>query len=172
MAQGLLSARLALLGVPACVASAGMAGGGQPPLPEVISVLASHGVDVTGHRSRAVTAGDLDRADLILGLAREHVRHAVVLLPSAWPRAFTIRELARRGRQAGARAAGEPLGSWLARAAGDRDRRDLLGGSLADDVADPAGGPPHAYRMTAGLLGEVTHELAGLCWPGPCWPGL
>ena len=80
-----------------------------------------------GHRrqppcSRTVTADDLAAADLILGLAREHVRHAAVLLPAAWPRAFTLRELVRRGRQAGPRAPGEPLGYWLTRAADGRDR--------------------------------------------------
>src|SRR5580692_12120442 len=105
MAQALLSARLAARGVAVPVASAGLLGGGRPP-PEVVSVMAATGIDVTGHRSRIVTADDLAAADLILGLAREHVRHAAVLLPGAWPRAFTIRELARRGRQAGPRTPG------------------------------------------------------------------
>ena len=101
MAQAMLSARLAARGVAVPVASAGLLGGGRPPPPEVVSVMAAKGIDVIGHRSRIVTADDLAAADLILGLAREHVRHAAVLLPGAWPRAFTIRELARRGRQAG-----------------------------------------------------------------------
>ena len=92
MAQALLSARLAALGVELPVASAGLLGGGRPPPPEVVSVMAARGIDVTGHRSRIVTADDLAAADLILGLAREHVRHAAVLRPEAWPRAFTLRE--------------------------------------------------------------------------------
>src|ERR1700733_95175 len=140
MAQAMLSARLAARGVAVPVASAGPLGGGRPPPPEVVSVMAARGIDVTGHRSRIVTADDLAAADLILGLAREHVRHAAVLLPGGGPRAFTIRELARRGRQAGARAPGEPLGDWLTRAADGRRRPHLLGNPPAAAAAEPAGG--------------------------------
>ena len=163
MAQAMLSARLAARGVMVSVNSAGMLSGGRRPPPEVISVMAAKGIDVTGHRSRTVTAADLAVADLILGLAREHVRHATVLLPEAWPRAFTIRELLRRGRQAGPRSPGEPFGDWLTRAAGDRGRRDLLGSSPADDVADPAGGPLRGYQATAELLDRLTCDLVELC---------
>jgi protein-tyrosine phosphatase len=163
MAQAMLSARLAPRGVTAPVNSAGMLSGGRRPPPEVTSVMAAKGIDVTGHRSRTVTAADLAAADLILGLAREHVRHATVLAPAAWPRAFTLRELLRRGHQAGARSPGEPFGDWLARAAGDRSRRDLLGSSPADDVADPAGGPLRGYQATAELLDRLTRDLVELC---------
>jgi protein-tyrosine phosphatase len=165
MAQAMLSSRLAARGVTVPVASAGLLGSRWQPPPEVISVMAARGIDVTGHRSRIVTADDLAAADLILGLAREHVRHAAVLLPQAWPRAFTIRELLRRGRQAGARAPGEPLGDWLARAAGARGRRDLLGVSPADDVADPAGGPMRGYQATSDTLDRLTRDLVELGWP-------
>jgi protein-tyrosine phosphatase len=162
MAQAMLSARLVPRGVTAGVHSAGMLSGGRRPPPEVISVMAARGLDVTGHRSRTVTAADLAVADLILGLAREHVRHATVLWPAAWPRAFTIRELLRRGHQAGARSPGEPFGDWLTRVAADRGRRDLLGSSPADDVADPAGGPLRGYQATAELLDRLTRDLVEL----------
>ena len=164
MAQAMLSARLAARGRAVRVASAGMLAGGRPPPPEVISVMAARGADVTGHRSRLVTADDLAAADLVLGLAREHVRHAAVLLPAAWPRSFTLLELVRRGRRAGPRSAGETLGDWLTRAAGDRGRRDLLGSSPADDVADPAGGPLRGYQATADLLDRLTRDLAEQRW--------
>jgi len=162
----MLSVRLAGRGAAVPVASAGLRGGGQPPPPEVISAMAARGIDVSRHQSRVVTAEDLAAADLILGLAREHVRHAAVLLPAAWPRAFTLRELVRRGRQAGPRAPGEPLGEWLVRAADGRDRASLLGRSPADDVADPAGGPLPAYQATAHQLDRLARELVELGWPG------
>jgi len=165
MAQAMLSRRLAARAAPAAVSSAGLLDGGRRPPPEVLSVLADRGIDVGGHRSRRVTAADLAAADLILGLAREHVRHAVVLAPEAWPRSFTLRELLRRGEQAGARGPGEPLGGWLARVAGDRGRRDLLGGRACDDVSDPYGGPVAGYQATASLLDGLTRDLAGLAWP-------
>ena len=103
--------------------------------------------------------------NLVLGMAREHVRHAAVLLPDSWPRAFTLRELISRGGAAGARGSGEPVGEWLARAAGGRSRRDLLGSGTADDVADPVGGPLRGYEDTADLLDRLTRELVALCWP-------
>ncbi len=165
MAQAMLSARLAARGVAVPVASAGLLGDGRPPPPEVISVMAARGIDVTGHRSRIVTADDLAAADLILGLAREHVRHAAVLRPEAWPRTFTIRELLRRGLRAGPRAPGEPLGHWLTRAADGRGRADLLGSHPADVVADPAGGPLPGYQATADLLDRLTRDLVELGWP-------
>jgi protein-tyrosine phosphatase len=164
MAQAMLSARLAARGVSVPVASAGMLGSGRQPPAEVISVMAARGIDVTHHRSRLVTSDDLARADLILGMSREHVRHAAVLLPDAWPRAFTIRELLRRGHRASVRAPGEPFGDWLTRVAGDRGRRDLLGSSPGDDVADPVGGPLPGYQATADLLDQLTRDLVELCW--------
>ena len=165
MAQGMLSAQLAVRGVDVPVTSAGLLADGHPPPTEVVSVMAASGIDVTGHRSRIVTADDLAAADLILGLAREHVRHAAVLRPEAWPRAFTIRELLRRGQQAGPRGPGEPLDHWLARAADGRRRADLLGAHPADDVADPAGGPLREYQATADILERLTRDLVELGWP-------
>src|ERR1700689_4950511 len=127
--------------------------------------MAATGIDVTSHRSRIVTADDLAAADLILCLAREHVRHAAVLRPEAWPRAFTLRELARRGRRAGPGPPGEPLGDWLTRAAAGRRRADLLGSHPADDVADPAGGPLREYQATADTLDRLIRDLVALGWP-------
>ena len=165
MAQALLSARLGARGLPVPVSSAGLlAGGGRPPA-EVITVMAARGLDVASHRSRTVTTADLAAAGLVIGLAREHARHAATLLPEVWPRVFTLRELVRRGGQAGARSSGEPLASWLARAADGRQRRDLLGSDPADDVPDPYGGPPQAYQETASLLDDLTRGLAAVCWP-------
>jgi protein-tyrosine phosphatase len=165
MAHGLLAARLAERGVLVPVGSAGLLAGGRRPPAEVISVMAARGIDVAGHASRAVTADDLAAAGLIIGLAREHVRHAAVLRPDAWPRAFTIRELLRRGGQAGPRGPAESLADWLARAADGRVRADVLGRSPDDDVADPVGGPLPRYQATAALLDRLTRDLVELGWP-------
>jgi len=167
MAAALLARELAARGVLARVRSAGMLGGGGAPPAEVVTVLAGHGLDVTGHRGRVVTAGDLARADLILALAREHLRHAVVVDPDAWPRAFTLRELVRRGEPAGPRGPAEPLAGWLARVHAGRSRLALLGDSAQDDVADPMGGPPSGYERTAAELRQLAGRLADFGWPPP-----
>jgi protein-tyrosine phosphatase len=166
MAQALLSARLAGPVSAVSVSSAGLLGGGRRPPAEVVAVLRARDIDVAAHRSHRVTAADLAAADLVLGLAREHVRHAVVLRPECWPRAFTLRELLRRGLAAGPRVPGEPLGDWLARAGAGRDRGELLGTGQGDDVPDPYGGPLAGYQATADLLDALTRDLAAACLPG------
>lgn len=164
MAAALLTRRLGGLGVALPVSSAGTLGGGCPALPEVVSVMGGYGLDLSSHRSRAVRAADLAGASLVLGMTRENIRHAVVTVPDAWPRAFTVKELIRRGEQIGPRAEPEPLAQWLSRVHAGRERMSLLGDAAEDDVADPAGGPPHAFAETAALLDRLVNRLAQLCW--------
>ena len=166
IAAALLSRRLAVLGEAVTVRSAGTAQQGCPPPSEVVSVMAGYGIDLASHRSRMVSPSELSDADLVLGMAREHVRHAVVTAPDAWPRAFTLRELVRKGEQAGPRLASEPLLSWVARAHDGRQRTHLLGDSADDDVADPMGGPPQVYAAAAAVLDMLVSRLADMCW-GP-----
>ena len=106
MAAPLLARRLAALGVTTPVRSAGMIRGGDPPLPEVISVMASYGIETAAHRSRVADAADLARATLVLAMSRDNLRYAVTAAPGAWPRAFTLKELIRRGEQIGPRPPG------------------------------------------------------------------
>jgi protein-tyrosine-phosphatase len=141
-----------------------MLGDGEPPHPEAITAMAGFGLDISAHRSRRVIAQDLEAADLTLAMARENLRHAVVTAPAAWPRAFTLRELVRRGEVVGQRGPEESLAAWLARAHHGRERAALLGDSPTDDVADPAGGPPDGYAETATILSGLLDRLVGLCW--------
>jgi protein-tyrosine phosphatase len=169
MAAALLARRLDSPRTPVVVHSAGILPGdllpeGQPSSPEVISALGAYGLDLSGHRSRRVTPGDLVQADLVLGVSREHVRHAVVAAPDTWPRVFTLRELIRRGERTGPRVPGERLADWLARVHEGRERGALLGDSPLDDVADPIGGTSQAYADTATSLDELVGRLAWLCW--------
>jgi protein-tyrosine phosphatase len=164
MAAALLARRLAALGVTVPVRSAGMISMGDPPHPEVVSVMASYGIEITSHRSRIAGAADLAPARLVLAMARDQLRYAVTTEPGAWPRAFTLKELVRRGEQIGPRPPGEPFSGWLSRAHAGRERTSLLGDSLDDDVADPAGGPLRAYADTAGLLDRLVTKLAELGW--------
>ena len=164
MAAALLARRLSELGVAARVRSAGMLRGGDPPLPEVISVMAGYGIDIAAHRSRVACAADLARASLVLAMARDNLRYAVVTEPGAWPRAFTLRELIRRGERIGPRPPGEPFAGWLSRAHEGRQRAALLGDSAEDDVPDPAGEPLRAYEDVARLLDRSVARLAELGW--------
>jgi protein-tyrosine phosphatase len=164
MAAALLTRQLSELGVTARVRSAGMLPGGEPPLPEVISVMARRGLCLTAHRSRMADAAELAGASLVLAMARDHLRYAVVAEPGTWPRAFTLLELIRRGERIGPRAPGEPLTDWLSRLHAGRERAALLGHSADDDVPDPAGGPVRAYADVADLLDRSVARLADLGW--------
>jgi protein-tyrosine phosphatase len=164
MAAPLLARRLAALGVTTPVRSAGMLRCGDPPHPEVISVMASYGIETAAHRSRVACATDLAQAIMVLAMSRENLRYAVTTEPGAWPRSFTLKELIRRGEQIGPRPPGEPFADWLARAHAGRERMALLGDSAEDDVADPAGGPWRAYADTARQLDLLVTRLAELGW--------
>ena len=59
-------------------------------------VLAGRGLDISSHRSRTMSRQLLAEADLVVGMAREHVREAVLAVPDLWARAFTLKELVRR----------------------------------------------------------------------------
>jgi protein-tyrosine phosphatase len=162
MAAALLSRHLSDAGVPADVGSAGVLAPGQPAWPEAAAVMAERGIDLTGHRSRRLDAGAVAAADLVLGMAREHLREAVTLDPAAMARAFTLKELVRRGdvRPRGDR----ELSDWLAALALEREPRDLLGAAKIDDVDDPIGRPTSAFRKTAKLLDELTARLVRITW--------
>lgn len=166
MARALLADRLAALGSAAHVRSGGTLGDGEPPHPGAVAAMAGYGLDIAGHRSSRVTAEDLESADLTIAMARGHLRHAVVTAPAVWPRAFTLKELVRRGEALGPRAPGESLAGWLARVHDGRERGALLGESAADDVADPAGGPQRGYSEAAAALSDLVDRLVSLCWTG------
>lgn len=169
IARELLSRGLDDHGVRARVRSAGMLDSGEPAAPEVVRALGAVGIDVSAHRSSRMTDADLRSADLILAMAREHLRYAVVLEPAVWPRTFTIRELVRRATSAGPRRPDQPLANWLDLVHQGRDRLDLLGERAADDIADPMGGPPEGYDATVAQLDDLTRLLIRLAW-GPQAP--
>jgi protein-tyrosine phosphatase len=166
MAAALLSRRLDEAGVKAVVSSAGLLFDGKPATDHGLAVMADRGIDTSGHRSRKLRSDMVAGADIVIGMAREHVREAVALAPEIWGRAFTLKEIVRRGEDQGGRAPGEPVEEWLARLHAGRRLPDLLGESGADDVADPIGGPRRSYQRTAEELDDLTARLARLLGNG------
>jgi protein-tyrosine-phosphatase len=98
-------------------------------------------------------------------MEREHVRRAVVLEPDAWTKAFTLRELVRRGEAIGPRIAGEALASWLERVGWSRRQEDLFDASDEDDVADPVAAPLSVLRSTAEEIRDLVGRLVDLLHP-------
>lgn len=170
IAEVLLRHRLDQLGVDARVSSAGELPGGVPAEGGSVRAMAARGLDLGSHRSRAFTAKHLDAADLIIAMARRHVREAVLLHPEAWPRTFTLKELVRRGAACGPRLASQSLAEWLAEVHAGRRTADLLGDDPVDDVEDPIGAADHVYEATAAELDELIGRLVDLAFPPPAVP--
>jgi protein-tyrosine-phosphatase len=162
MAAALLAIRLERAGVDAHVHSAGMLFDGEPATDFAVQVMADRSIDTRAHRARRMSGELLSRADLVVGMARRHVREAVAARPDTWARAFTLKELVRLGEERGPRAPGQPLDEWLAVLHAGRRLPDLLGDAEADDVADPIGSPRRAYERTAAELEALTDRLARL----------
>lgn len=174
MGEILLRDRLATRGVEARVHSGGLISEGVPASPHGVTVMAKRGLDLSAHRSRPFTPDDVTGADLIIGMAREHVREAVVLAPESLERTFTLRELARRARQTGPRRRAtdtpdglEPFADWLARVGAGRRPADLLGSSPDDDVADPMGLSKRSYERTAQEIESLVDAIVDLAFPVP-----
>lgn len=170
MAEALLRRRLAERGIDARVGSAGRSAQGRPASATAVEVMAAEGLDLGGHRSRRATTELVAAADLVIAMAREHVRDVVLLAPDALPRTFTLKELVRRGGEVGARADGESLASWLARLDAPRGPFDHVGSSVGDDVADPIGRRAAVYERTATELGALVDSLVSLAFPTPARP--
>ncbi len=171
MAAALFSAHAAQHHAAPEVASAGVDAGHHsiPDTvpPEVSQVMAPYGVDLSDHRSRALTSQALDQSDLVVGMGRRHVQESVLLDPDCFTRAFTLKELVRRGTLVGPRPTGQDPGAWVEAAHGDRTRQALGRRTTADDIDDPYGGPLAGYRTTALELDDMTARLAALLWPRP-----
>lgn len=139
---------------------------GRPASSGSVDVLARRGLDLSTHRSRVMSRRELGSADLVLGMAREHVREAVVLAPGIWPRTFTLKELVRRGEGIGARRPDQSHADWLAQVGSGRTTAELMGRSAEDDVADPYGLSLPSYERMIGELDDYIDRLVALLWAG------
>lgn len=165
LAAGFLVRRLDEIGVDASVSSAGLLSEGQHVPDRLIELAQRMGLDLSDHRSRQFGVEDLKESDLVLGMAREHAREAVMALPEIWPRCFTLKELVRRGWRVGQRRPDQPVEIWLDFAHQGRRHSDLLGSSNNDDVEDPAGASDQRLELIAQEISGLVERLVRLLWP-------
>lgn len=158
---------LAAAGVDATVSSAGLHAGGAPATAHGVAAMADRGLDLGAHRSRRVEEDMVRRADLVIGMAREHVREAAVLGADLLVKSFTLKELARAAEAVGPRGHGEPFAVWLARVAAGRSFPALLGVGYDAvlDVEDPVGRGRADYDVTADLLDDLLGRVVALAFP-------
>jgi protein-tyrosine phosphatase len=108
------------------------------------------GLEVPAHRSRQATVDELDRADLVIALAGEHVGWTRRVHPRTAPRTATLKRLAR-DLTSGA----EPLGARL-----ERLHLEAVTLEAWEDVIDPAGGDVDVFHETAREIEALIHSLA------------
>jgi RpiB/LacA/LacB family sugar-phosphate isomerase len=65
---------------------------GQPPTSHSVQAMKEIGLDISGQRSRALTAELVRSADLILGMTHSHTDTVALLYPSAAEKTFLLRE--------------------------------------------------------------------------------
>ena len=128
---------------------------GSAPTPEAAKVAADLGADISSHRSRALTAEDLEESDVVIAMTSVHLKEIAELSSAARGKVFLIKEL----REIQPRPA---LGAGLqALRGGQRPswRRAL-------DLDDPIGLPLTAYQRCVAQIQEGTELLANvICGP-------
>lgn len=162
-----LGSELRARGAGARVHSAGTLADGRGAVREVVDAAADRGHDLTAHASRRLDPELVAGADLVLPLAREHLREIVLMSPEAFGRTFTPKELVRRAAVVGGRRADEDLAAFLARVHEGRTPQELLGDDRADDVVDPIGGPRSGYERSADEIQQLAMAVARLVAPLP-----
>src|SRR5260370_42631759 len=95
MGEALLREHLAGRPVAARVHSAGTLAWSGPATREAVAVMREHGLDVTAHRSQALTTRLVTDAALVLAVTRAHVYGVVAYDDTASDPTFLLRELAR-----------------------------------------------------------------------------
>jgi protein-tyrosine-phosphatase len=122
---------------------------GMPMSWRTRDAIESLGIPVPDHRSRQASAGELDRADLVIALAREHVVWMRRVHPGAAPRTATLKRLARDLPPGPA-----PLWERLAPI-----RLHEVQLEPWEDVEDPAGGDLDIFVACAREIAALCHEV-------------
>jgi protein-tyrosine-phosphatase len=122
---------------------------GMPMSWRTRDAIASLDIPVPDHRSRQATVSELDHADLVIALAREHVAWMRRVHPRAAPRTATLKRLARDVPEGPA-----PLSERLTPMTLHEVELEPW-----EDVVDPAGGDLDVFLACAREIADLLHEL-------------
>jgi protein-tyrosine phosphatase len=134
---------------------------GEPMMAESAETLVRYGGSAEGFAARALTEEQIEAADLVLGLTREHRGAVVTMKPHATNRTVTLLEYARL--LGGLTAADLPahgagvVERFRAMTTAAFGRRGLvpINDPADDDVPDPYGGPMSGYDRAAALIDQA-----------------
>jgi protein-tyrosine phosphatase len=149
---------------------------------DAVSLMEERGLSLQGHRSQVITEAMVRESSLIITMERAHVAHVVSLMPEAFPRTFTLPDLARRAEAVGPRGEHRPLTDWLRYVHGDRTARSVLARATVmstsvkgltgapsesdpDEIADPYGLTRQAFVRCAAELEGLLARFVAMAWP-------
>lgn len=165
LGSALLQREATLLQLPLEVISAGFGDSGLPATTATVDTAHDLDLDLSAHHSLTIDQATLAQADLVIGMERLHVREAVVMEPSIWRHAFTLRELVRRAEAVPPRAPGQSLADYLEGLSAGRDRMELMGSSPDDDIVDPTTDWTVDHATTAALIDDLLRRFLNRAWP-------
>ncbi|MGX1669801.1 arsenate reductase/protein-tyrosine-phosphatase family protein [Streptomyces sp. NPDC055400] len=144
------------------VRSAGTGARPAPMDPLTSAILTELGGDTREFTARPLRAGQIEQADLVLGLERCHREAVVRLHPLAMRRSFTLREFVRLTD--GTRS-GTP--HEAVRLAASRRGMAVPRPDESDGIADPVGEPPDVHKARALEVRDAVRALAGILAASP-----
>jgi protein-tyrosine phosphatase len=159
LAEQLLRARLASAPEPFRLLSAGtIAEEGAAMTDEAAALSAQYGGDPQGHRSRPLSATQIQSADLVLTATRAHRAAVVSLVPRASRITFTLKEFAAlvESLSPEERAALPDAAAVVEAAAAQRG----LAQHQDDDIEDPYRRPLDVYERVARAVDDATGVAA------------
>jgi len=137
IAEQLMAQGFAEIGIDARFSSAGFLESGRAIHNRSAAALASRGIDASQHMSTQIRPDLIAAADLVVVMEADHLRRLVGEDHSCFDKVFTLRELATRISEVGARPDGESMADWLVRLNVGRAPQDFLGTTTHLDVSDP-----------------------------------
>jgi glycine hydroxymethyltransferase len=109
---------------------------GQPPSPYAVQAVKELGIDISGIRSRTLTAELVQQADYIFGMTHSHLDTVAMLYPQVAEKTFLLREF------------------------------DETLGSFEKDINDPIGGSYEVYLNCRDQIEQGIASLLGFLEPG------
>lgn len=137
----------------ALVRSAGFGPPDMPPIDDAVSAMDKRGLDVSGHRSRRVTAEIVAGADLVLAAERDHVVQIATMERSVFARTMTLPEFLELASAAPRGTGG--LAEWAGSLTADRTPGDYLRADVPE-IFDPTGSAPRIFDASV-------QEMEGWC---------
>jgi protein-tyrosine phosphatase len=147
------------------VRSAGFLKSGAPADKNAVWALNNLGLDLSDHQSSTVASAIADNPDLVLVMARAHLRSLSRLDAGVLSHAFTLKEFVRLADIEGDRHLDESLAEYLRRVHSGRRSLSMMSAGREDDVEDPIGRGKSSFSRCASELQILIRQAVGILYP-------